>query len=177
MSTSHERTTTDSRELCLRSIDIMATGEIADFEAVFHVQAGNQEASHEPPDCRVGGPAAFHATALWLRAAYADLRWDINEVVVDGDLVVVHATMSGRHTGTFVTYLPDGAVDAAMPPTGKPFSVTQTHWFRVADGKVIDHWANRDDLTLARQVGWVPPTPPFLVRMALAKRRARRASA
>jgi hypothetical protein len=84
--------------------------------------------------------------------------------------------MSGRHTGPFVTYRPDGPVDTAMPPTGKPFSVTQTHWFRVADGKVIEHWANRDDLTLAKQLGWIPPSPAFLLRMALAKRRARHAA-
>ncbi len=96
---------------------------------------------------------------------------------MDGDLVVVHATMSGRHTGPFVSYDPAGAVDAAMPPTGKSFSITQTHWFRVADGKVIDHWANRDDLALAKQAGWIPPSPRFLLRMALAKRRARRAAA
>ncbi|WP_199827030.1 ester cyclase [Streptomyces sp. WM6378] len=115
-------------------------------------------------------------TALWLRAAFADLSWQINSVVAEGDLIVVHATMSGRHTGPFVTYDLAGAVESAMPPTGKQFSVAQTHWFRVADGQVIDHWANRDDLAMARQLGWVPPSPLFLLRMALAKRRARRAS-
>ncbi len=167
----------DPKELCIRSIHIMAAGEMPDFEAIFHPQATNQEAIHEPAACRVIGPTAFHATALWLRAAFADLRWEINEAVVDGDLVVVHATMSGRHTGPFVSYDPAGAVDAAMPPTGKSFSITQTHWFRVADGKVIDHWANRDDLALAKQAGWIPPSPRFLLRMALAKRRARRAAA
>jgi len=30
------------------------------------------------------------------------LRWDIHDKIADGDLVVLHATMSGRHTGTFV---------------------------------------------------------------------------
>ena len=39
---------------------------------------------------------------------------------------------------------------------------------------VIEHWANRDDLGMAQQAGWVPPTPLFLLRMALAKRKARR---
>ena len=48
------------------------------------------------------------------------------------------------------------------------------HWFRVADGKVIEHWANRDDLGTAMQLGWTPPSPLYLVRMLLATRRARR---
>jgi hypothetical protein len=41
---------------------------------------------------------------------------------------------------------------------------------------MIEHWANRDDLGTAEQAGWVPPTPLYLLRMALAKRRARRAN-
>lgn len=48
------------------------------------------------------GPAAYYATALWLRSAFSDLHFDIHEAVADADLVVLHATMSGRHTGTFV---------------------------------------------------------------------------
>ena len=87
-------------------------------------------------------------------------------------------TMHGRHTGDFVTYRPHTAtVDAAMPPTGKPFAITQTHWFRTQDGVITEHWANRDDLAMARQAGWVPPSPAFLLRAALAKRRAQKHSA
>src|SRR5260370_1051671 len=71
----------------------------------------------------------------------------------------------------------DTGRSAVMPPTGQACSITQTHWFRVADGKVIEHWANRDDMGMARQLGWVPPTPRYLIRMALARRRARKATA
>ena len=82
--------------------------------------------------------------------------------------------MSGRHTGPFVAYGPDARPKVAFPATGRAFAVTQTHWFRIADGKVIEHWANRDDLGQAVQLGWVPPTPIYLLRMARAKRKAQR---
>jgi predicted ester cyclase len=95
-------------------------------------------------------------------------------VVAEGDLVVLHATMSGRHTGTFVGYDENARPAQAFPPTGKRFSTTQTHWFRIADGKVIEHWANRDDLGTATQLGWTPPSPLYLLRMMLATRRAKR---
>ena len=72
-----------------------------------------------------------------------------------------------------MTYDHTGAVSQAMPPTGMTCSVTQSHWFRVANGKVIEHWANRDDLAMAQQLGWIPPSPRYLLRMALAKHRAR----
>ena len=39
---------------------------------------------------------------------------------------------------------------------------------------ITEHWANRDDLAMARQAGWVPPSPAFLLRAAMAKRRARK---
>ncbi|MFD0362462.1 hypothetical protein ACFQZZ_13530 [Nocardia sp. GCM10030253] len=51
---------------------------------------------------------------------------------------------------------------------------TQSHWVRIAEGKAIEHWANRDDLGTATQLGWAPPSPAYLARMQMATRRARR---
>ncbi len=167
----------DTKELCVRATHMMADGTFEDFEAVVHPHARNREAIDEPPETRGRGPAAFYATALWLRDAYAELRWDIHDVVSQGDLVVLHATMSGRHTGTFLGYDADARPARAFPPTGKRFATTQTHWFRVADGKVIEHWANRDDLGTAMQLGWTPPSPLYMVKMLLATRRAKREAA
>ncbi len=166
----------DHKELALRSIRIMQDGSREEFDEVLHRQFLNHEARDEPPAARGGGPAAAYATALWLRDAFAELRWDIHEVVAEGDLVAVHCTMSGRHVRTFVGYDEQAQVKEAFPPTGKRFASTQTHWLRIADGRVIEHWANRDDLGTAFQLGWVPPTPWYLIRSLLAKRRARRAS-
>lgn len=163
-----------ARALAIRSVRIMADGELADFDAVIHPEATNREAAAEPPDTRGRGPAAYYATALWLRSAYSELQHTVESAVVEGDLVALHTTMHGRHTGPFVTYGADGSVEQVFPPTGKTFAVTQSHWLRIADGKVIEHWANRDDLGQAVQLGWVPPTPGYLLRMARAKRKAQR---
>ena len=127
----------------------------------------------EPPDAG-RGPAAFYATALWFREWFDDLAFEIHEVVAEGDLVVVHNTMSGRQTGTATIYGPGGVVVQAMPATRKAFATTQTHWLRVRDGKVVEHWANRDDQGTAMQLGWVPPTPWFLIKAFVATRHARR---
>jgi predicted ester cyclase len=161
-------------DACVRSMTIMVSGDLDDLTQVVHPQAVNREAKDEPPACRGQGPDAFAATARWLRAAFADLSFDIHDAVADGDLIAVHCTMSGRQVGPFVAYDENGDVAQAIPPTGRTFAITQSHWFRVKDGQVIEHWANRDDLGMATQLGWVPPTPAFLWRMARAKRHARR---
>ena len=49
-------------------------------------------------------------------------------------------------------------------------------WFRIKDGKIFEHWATRDDLGQARQLGWLPPSPGYLIRSAVAKRQALRAA-
>jgi predicted ester cyclase len=166
--------TTSPHGIAVESMMIMVDGDLADFHRVVHPDAVNREARAEPPACRVPGPDGFYATAVWLRAAYADLQFEVHDAVAEGDLVAVRCTMSGRHIGPFVTYDDAGEVDAAMPPTGRTFAVTHSHWLRLRDGQVIEHWANRDDLGQAFQLGWVPPSPWFLLRAALAKRRARR---
>jgi predicted ester cyclase len=109
-----------------------------------------------------------------LRAAFAGRHYDVHYSIADGDLVAVNSTMNGRHSAPWAVYREDGQVDTVFPPTNKVFATTQSHWFRIEDGAIVEHWANRDDLGTARQLGWIPPTPAYLFKMARAKRRAAR---
>jgi hypothetical protein len=72
---------------------------------------------------------------------------------------------------------PDGSVTEVFPPTGRAFAARQVHWFRLADGAIAEHDAVRDDMGMAKQVGWIPPRPGFVLRMLVARRRERRAYA
>jgi predicted ester cyclase len=165
---------TDSIAVVVRSIHAMADGDRAAFDALYDSSASDRENRVQPPSSRVPGPDGFWSTALWLRAAFAGLHYDIHHALADGDLVAINSTMNGRHVAPWAVYSPEGAVDTVFPPTGKTFAMSQSHWFRLEDGRIVEHWANRDDLGMARQLGWVPPTPAYLVKMARAKRRARR---
>ena len=107
----------DTKDIAVRSIHIMASGTRADFDALIHPRAIDRENTVQPPSSRVPGPAGFYATALWLRAAFANLHYDIHEVIASGDLVAVNSTMNGRHVAPMVLYTADGKVDAAFPPS------------------------------------------------------------
>jgi predicted ester cyclase len=50
-----------------------------------------------------------------------------------------------------------GALNCVVPPTGRRFLARQSHWFRVAGGKLVEHWATRDDLTAMLQLGVLRP--------------------
>jgi predicted ester cyclase len=174
MATTPSAVSADPVAIAVCAIHAIAGGDRADFDPLYHPQAVDRENPAQPPSSRVPGPAGFYATALWLRAAFAGLRYDIHHAIANSTLVAVNSTMNGRHIAPWAVYTDSGAVDTVFPPTHKTFAMTQSHWFRIKDGQIIEHWANRDDLGMARQLSWIPPTPAYLFKIARAKRRAKR---
>jgi steroid delta-isomerase-like uncharacterized protein len=96
------------------------------------------------PEHRYGIESARHVMD-WLFGVFPDHRFDIEDAVEDGDRVAVRGTCTGTHEGELW----------GIPSTGERFSAQQVHWFRVAEGKVAEHWAVRDDLGMMRQLGIV----------------------
>lgn len=77
-----------------------------------------------------------------------DLNFTIEDMVVEGDKVVVRQTMRGTHTGEFM----------GVAPTGNKFSQMLTCIFRIADGKIAEIWWLADTLGLLQQLGALPTT-------------------
>jgi predicted ester cyclase len=77
---------------------------------------------------------------------------EIKEMVAEGDWVVCRMIVSGRHS--IRPSIPfDGGIYQITKPRGLPFTAQHIHMFRVVDGKITEHWANRDDLGAARDLG------------------------
>ena len=104
--------------------------------------------NHDAPPGRNRGPESMRGLAAWLRAAFPDLQFTVEELIAEGDTVVGHVTMSGTHEGPF----------QGVPATGRSVQQAQAHFVRFRDGKAIEHRAVRDDLGLMQQLG-VIPTP------------------
>jgi len=92
------------------------------------------------------GIDGFKHVIEWVRDIGPDTHYDVDDIISEGDKVAVRMTVSGTHTGTL----------RGIPPTGKRFSVDYVHWFRLAEGKVAELWAVRDDLTRLQQLGLIP---------------------
>jgi predicted ester cyclase len=148
-----------------------------DFEAVErNVTADffNHRSTDEPMAARGRGPDALKATIRWLHRAFIDMRFEFHDILVIGDRAAARVTFHARQHGPFVVHdSPDGRVTEAFPSNGRTFAVYQTHWFKISGGLIAEHDAVRDDLGMAKQLGWIPPRPIYLVRMLITRWRER----
>jgi len=101
---------------------------------------------HSAPPDAAAGPAGFADGVRRILAAFPDAHNTIDEIVAEGDCVVVRWTMTGTHTG-------DGL---GFPATGRAIRLAGVTMSRVAHGRIAEHWSYRDDLTMLRQLGLMP---------------------
>ena len=79
-------------------------------------------------------------------AGLADISMKIEDMIAEGDKVAVRLTARARQDGEFM----------GLPPSGRDYTISETHVFRVTDGKVAEHWVNADMLGLMQQLGALP---------------------
>jgi ureidoacrylate peracid hydrolase len=89
---------------------------------------------------------------------FPDFRLETLDIVAAGDTVVVRARCSGTHLGTGKVPV-QGGIFLGVAPTGKRFEVQHMHWYRLRDGKIVEHYACRDDVGQMQQLGLLPPPP------------------
>ena len=102
--------------------------------------------NHEAPPGRDRGPESMRGLTTMLRTAFPDLRFTIEELIAEGDVVAGRLTMSGTHEGPLM----------GMPPTGRSVRQDHMHFVRFRDGKAVEHWGVRDDLGMMQQMGVMP---------------------
>ena len=164
-----------AERLAREHLNITASGDLDAVDKNVTADYFNQRCADEPMATRQRGPEALKATIKWLHRAFTEMRFEFHEVLVEGDRVIARVTLHARQHGPFVVHdSPDGKVTDAFPSNGRTFAARQIHWIRIAQGAVAEHDAVRDDLGMARQLGWIPPKPGFIVRMLLTRRRERR---
>ncbi|GGT15766.1 ester cyclase [Streptomyces chromofuscus] len=143
---------------------ILETGDAELAAEVVADDFRNREAAVSPSACSIPGPAGVLASGAWMRSAFSDLRFPIIETAGNDRQIWVRLRMQGRHTGPFVRFR-DGALDQAVPPTGREIDFEQIHVLELRDGKVAGHEAVRDDIAMLGQLGVFPPAPPTALRM------------
>jgi predicted ester cyclase len=76
----------------------------------------------------------------------SDVAMTIEDMVAEGDKVVVRLSSHARHTGDFM----------GMPASGREYTIPEIHIFRLKDGKLVEHWVQMDTMGLMTQLGALP---------------------
>ena len=75
-------------------------------------------------------------------AGVSEARFEIHLLVAEDDLVAAYLTSSAVHSGEFM----------GLPATGRRYSIHESHFFRLRDGQVTEHWHTFDKGELLRQL-------------------------
>lgn len=65
------------------------------------------------------------------------------DLIVDGDKVVLRFVWRGTHQGSFM----------GIPATGRKINVPGIIIYRLADNKIVEHWMQVDSAALMQQLG------------------------
>lgn len=105
---------------------------------------------HHIGDHELLGPEGVKGAVAWLRGAFPDLRFAIDDVMSDRDLVVLRWTATGTHLGVFDD----------LPPTGRRVQWTGTDWLRLRGGQIVELWAFANGGDLHDQLTAEAAPPP-----------------
>jgi steroid delta-isomerase-like uncharacterized protein len=100
---------------------------------------------HPLPEHR--GPEWYKEIYHDFARAFADFHCKIEDMIAEGDKVMVRTTITGTHAREFW----------GVAPTGKQISVTEVAVVRIKGGKIVEEWGGPDMLNLMQQLGVFPP--------------------
>lgn len=101
---------------------------------------------HSRPPGAPEGLEGVRMIPAMFRGAFSDLHFTIEQMVSEGDVVATRVTGHGTNDGPFM----------GMEPTGREATWSSLGFFRVADGKIVEHWGVPDLLGLLTQLGAIP---------------------
>ena len=147
-------------------IKILNTGNLENVENIIHVEYFNHESHIDISSIQdlpenilqqikmrnqLSGPTEFIDTVKLLRNAFTNLTHEEKEIHSDHNTVIASYIVSGKHTGPFF----------AFPPEGRDFRYEAVHIHRFEDGKIIEHNAIRDDLAFMLHLGFIFPISQY----------------
>jgi steroid delta-isomerase-like uncharacterized protein len=134
-----------SEKLVREFVDVVKNGRkldrLGDYFAADYVEHNTTVAGFGT------GVDGYRAFLGHLFAAFPDDQVAIEQIVSDGDRVAYRATESGTHEATFL----------GIPATKKHATWTEIQFFRIKDGKIVEHWVDVDIFTWFQQLGIIPP--------------------
>jgi len=118
-----------------KAIDVLPELAVADYE------------EHDMLPGQGTGLAGLRDRVTMLTDAI-DQRFTVEDIIAEGDRVVVRWTTKATQVGEFL----------GIPATGKSYTIPGIDIYRLQDDKMAEHWHVVDMLSMLQQLG-VIPTP------------------
>jgi steroid delta-isomerase-like uncharacterized protein len=138
--------TEQSKELVLELYQLLDQGDV---EGIGELVAGDY-VEHDPlPGQGTGREGVVDRFSIIVSALAP--HFTVDDVIAEGEKVVVRWTNAGTHVGEF----------AGIPATGRSFAISGIDIYRVANGSICEHWHVVDQLSMLGQLGLLPaPAAP-----------------
>lgn len=102
--------------------------------------------NYAAPSDRQRGRQGLKDVVRMFESAFPDFRYEVEDVIAEGEKVVVRDVFRGTHEGDFL----------GIPATGNRVTMEAIHIYRLSGGRLAEHWVARDDLGMMRQLGAIP---------------------
>jgi len=126
-------------------MDIWDRGKLSVIDEVYANDCIHHISDPITPDFGRGGKAAKQIVTLY-RSAFPDTHMTIDDILADGDTVMVRWTARGTHKGALLS----------LSPTSKQVTVQGVDIYRISAGKIKETWVCWDALGFLQQLGAVP---------------------
>ena len=145
----------ENKKLVQQYFEAFITGNTDIFDEImspdFYVRGLHVK---DMPPAEQRGPESFKAATIAWHVSFPDGQVTLDEMVAEGDTVIVRWTFQGTHLGEF----------AGLAPTHRQITYSGINGFRIANGKLAEAWDMWDRLTLWQQLGVLPETAEFLAQ-------------
>lgn len=146
MGTSPFSSTERNKRLICRLMEEVDKGNI---DVVDHYYASDY-IDHSPSPLRqvLPGLEGVKNAFKLLYAAFPDTAHKIDDLIAEGDKVVVRISGTATHTGELF----------GVQPTGRKVELSSIVIFRVVDGKIVERWVAQQGPGVLQQIGATVPT-------------------
>lgn len=93
------------------------------------------------------GIEAWKTMFQTFRAGFPDMATTLEDMISEGEKVVVRHRWTGTHDGVY----------QGVPATGTRVTFTGNDIYRVVEGRIVEEWSEFDELGILRQIGALKP--------------------